>query len=67
MSRNAFPKIEREQAQSAALREHNAMERAMGNCPHETGTRRKEFDMDGCGYYVWTCNECGYSEIDDMP
>jgi hypothetical protein len=27
MSRNAFHKIEREEAQAAALREHNAMER----------------------------------------
>jgi hypothetical protein len=27
MSRNAFPKIEREQAQAMALREHAAMER----------------------------------------
>jgi rubrerythrin len=67
MSRNAFLKIEREQAQATALREHNAMERAMGNCPHKTGTRKKEFDADGCGYYVWTCDECGYTEHDDLP
>jgi predicted nucleic-acid-binding Zn-ribbon protein len=67
MSRNAFQNIERDYAECMARREHAAMERFMGNCPHESGTRRKEFDADGCGYYLWTCDDCGYTEHDDMP
>lgn len=37
------------------------------SCEHEYGTRIQEFDADGCGYYVWMCDNCEYTEIDDMP
>lgn len=33
-------------------------------CPHESGFTRQEYDADGCGYIVWTCEACGYFEID---
>ncbi len=36
-------------------------------CDHNEGTRYLEYDADGCGYYVWVCDVCGYIEIDDMP
>jgi hypothetical protein len=40
---------------------------AMIACEHEEGTRSLEYDDDGCGYFLWTCNECGYTEHDDLP
>lgn len=36
-------------------------------CPHEEGTRSQSFDADGCGFYLWTCDDCGYVEVDDAP
>jgi hypothetical protein len=36
-------------------------------CKHETMTRSQSFDTDGCGYYLSTCDYCGYIEPDDMP
>jgi hypothetical protein len=40
---------------------------AMIACRHEEGTRHMEYDADGIGYFLWTCDECGYCEHDDMP
>ena len=36
-------------------------------CPHEWGTRSLQYDSDGCGYYLWTCDACGEVFFDDMP
>ena len=35
-------------------------------CNHPSGNRLQHFDEDGCGYYIWTCDVCGYAEIDAM-
>jgi hypothetical protein len=40
---------------------------AMIACPHESGTRRQEYDADGFGYYVWTCDDCWYEMVDCLP
>lgn len=36
-------------------------------CDHPEGTREFHYDDDGCGYYIWHCDHCGHTEIDDMP
>jgi hypothetical protein len=36
-------------------------------CQHEEGTRLRQFDADGCGYYLWVCSACGWTTLDDMP
>jgi hypothetical protein len=36
-------------------------------CQHETGTRHKEIDPHGCGFYLWTCAACGYTRHDGPP
>jgi rubrerythrin len=36
-------------------------------CQHETGTRHKEIDPGGCGFYLWTCAACGYTRHDGPP
>ena len=50
------------------LAEHQAREdEGRIECEHDTGTRIQMFDADGWGYYLWVCDACGYTEIDDMP
>ena len=37
-------------------------------CSHEDGwLRYKEFDADGCGFYLQRCNLCSVDIFDDMP
>ncbi len=67
MSRNAFPAIEREYAERNAQLEHSRMERKMATCKHESGQRFQMHDSDGCGYYLWVCDQCGFEQVDDMP
>ena len=33
-------------------------------CEHEIGTPYQKYDADGCGYYIWVCDNCGYEEFD---
>lgn len=39
----------------------------METCKHKEGDRNQKYDADGCGYYVWCCDECGWCVMDDMP
>lgn len=37
-------------------------------CSHEDGwLRHKEFDSEGCGFYLQRCNRCSVDIFDDMP
>jgi hypothetical protein len=45
----------------------DADQQQMEGCTHESGYRTQQFDADGCGFYLWTCEACGWSEVDTMP
>jgi len=48
------------------LLEHQEHE-GPAECPHEEGTRYQAYGSDGCGFYIWKCNACGWECVDDMP
>lgn len=38
----------------------------IATCDHHSGQRFQHYDEDGCGYYVWRCDQCGGTTIDDF-
>ena len=67
MSRNAFSKIDHEYTERQDMLDHARMERKQSTCQHEEGTRFQAYDSDGCGFYIWKCDACGWECVDDMP
>lgn len=60
-----------EKAYSVGARELNAplcdtcAERMLA-CEHYSGAQHQRHDADGCGYTIWTCDDCGLTEYDDL-